>query len=73
MRTVTAAALLMLLWINAPLWATGADETTGEAAAGRTVELTFTFWGSAFEREAVELMIQSFNDSHPGILMQGRW
>ena len=47
---------------------------TAEAteAAGQPVELTFTFWGSAFEREAVELMVQSFNDSHPGIQVRGQ-
>ena len=47
---------------------------TAEAteAVGQPVELTFTFWGSAFEREAVELMVQSFNDSHPDIQVRGQ-
>ena len=59
-------------WASAPLWATGAEEGTGATAAGQPVELTFTFWGSAFEREAVELMIQAFNDSHPNIQVRGQ-
>ena len=68
-RAVAAAVLVLLT--SAPLWATGAEEGAA-AAAGQPVELTFTFWGSAFEREAVEQMIQSFNDSHPGIQVRGQ-
>jgi multiple sugar transport system substrate-binding protein len=38
----------------------------------QTVELTFTYWGSPFEKEAVERMIQSFNDSHENIQVRGQ-
>ncbi|MFC5449088.1 ABC transporter substrate-binding protein [Paenibacillus aestuarii] len=34
---------------------------------GKVVELKFSFWGSTFEKQAVEDMIASFNKSHPGI------
>lgn len=36
------------------------------------MELTFTYWGSPFEREAVEQMLQAFNDSHPDIQVRGQ-
>ena len=41
-----AVVALVLLGAGSPLWATGAEE--GAAATGQPVELTFTFWGSAF-------------------------
>ena len=65
-----AVVALVLLGAGAPLWATGAEE--GAAATGQPVELTFTFWGSAFEREAVEQMVQAFNDSQSGIEVRGQ-
>ena len=40
--------------------------------SAQTVELTFTYWGSPFEKEAVERMIQSFNDSHENIQVRGQ-
>ena len=69
--SITAFALLVA---STPIWATGVDEGTSatEAAAAPTAELTFTFWGSAFEREAVEQMIEAFNDSHPNIRVRGQ-
>ena len=42
------------------------------ATFAQRVELTFTFWGSPFEREAVEQMIQAFNESHPDIRVRGQ-
>ena len=30
-------------------------------------ELNFTYWGSTFEKKAVEDVIDDFNKSHPGI------
>ena len=41
-------------------------------ASAQTVELTFTYWGSPFEREAVENMLKAFNDSHPNIQVRGQ-
>ncbi len=62
---------IALLCGSAPLWATGVEEGAG-AEAAEPVELTFTYWGSPFEREAVEQMLQAFNDSHPNIQVRGQ-
>ncbi|MFC5449080.1 ABC transporter substrate-binding protein [Paenibacillus aestuarii] len=35
--------------------------------SGTPVELVFTFWGSNYEKQAVEKMVDSFNSSHPNI------
>ena len=54
-----ATIAIALLCGSAPLWA-------------QPVELTFTFWGSAFERQAVEQMVQAFNDSQTAIRVRGQ-
>lgn len=47
---------------------TGNETANGnEASAADPVELTFSFWGSNFEKQAIEKMIKSFNESHPKI------
>ncbi|MCA9838903.1 MAG: sugar ABC transporter substrate-binding protein [Trueperaceae bacterium] len=40
--------------------------------SAQTTELTFTFWGSPFEKDAVERMIKSFNESHPNIKVRAQ-
>ena len=63
--------VVALLCAGAPLWATGADE--GASAEGmQPAELTFTFWGSPFEREAVDLMVAAFNEANPNIEVRGQ-
>ncbi len=41
-------------------------------SSAQITELTFTYWGSPFEREAVERMLKSFNDAHPNIQVRGQ-
>lgn len=36
------------------------------------VEITFTFWGGTFERDAVNRSIENFNDTHPHIRVIGQ-
>jgi len=36
-------------------------------AEDKPVELTFTFWGSPFEKQAIEKAVASFNATHPSI------
>lgn len=36
------------------------------------VKLNFTYWGSAFEKKDIETAIQTFNDSHPNIVVEGQ-
>ena len=36
-------------------------------AEDKAVELTFTFWGSPFEKQAIEKAVASFNATHPSI------
>ncbi len=45
---------------------------TAGAQATCDQDLTFTFWGSPQEKRAVDDMIGSFNDSHPGITVRGQ-
>ncbi len=45
------------------------------AVAGTTlaqVELTFTFWGGTFERDAVNQTLEVFNSLHPNIHVTGQ-
>lgn len=45
------------------------------AVAGTTlaqVELTFTFWGGTFERDAVNQTLETFNSLHPNIHVTGQ-
>ena len=44
-----------------------AAETDGTADSGEKVKLTYTYWGSAFEKEAQAQAIASFMESHPNI------
>ncbi|HEY0790210.1 MAG TPA: sugar ABC transporter substrate-binding protein [Chthoniobacterales bacterium] len=41
-------------------------------AAGDTAELRFTYWGSPFEKQAIEKAVASFNASHPSIHVTGQ-
>ena len=66
-----AAAVVALLCASPLLWAAGAEEGAG-AAGMQPAELTFTFWGSPFEREAVNQMLEAFNESHPNIQVRGQ-
>ncbi len=45
---------------------------TTTSLAQEQVDLTFTYWGSAFEKKDIETAIQAFNDSHPNIRVQGQ-
>ncbi|GGD96006.1 ABC transporter substrate-binding protein [Paenibacillus nasutitermitis] len=45
----------------------GNSPEPGKAGTGKPVELVFTFWGSNYEKQAVEKMVDSFNSSHPDI------
>jgi Bacterial extracellular solute-binding protein/Oxidoreductase family, NAD-binding Rossmann fold len=40
---------------------------TCACAEDKAVELKFTFWGSPFEKQAIEKAVASFNASHPNI------
>ena len=44
----------------------------GLPAFAQPAELTFTYWGSPFEREAIEKMVQAFNDAHPDIRVRAQ-
>ncbi len=44
----------------------------GASAIAQPAELTFTFWGSPFEREAVERMVKAFNDANPDIRVRAQ-
>ena len=46
--------------------------STGFAQVTCEEELPFTFWGSPQEKRAVDDMISSFNESHPGITVRGQ-
>ena len=46
--------------------------STGFAQVTCEEELPFTFWGSPQEKRAVDDMIASFNESHPGITVRGQ-
>lgn len=46
--------------------------STGLAQVTCDEDLTFTFWGSPQEKRAVDDMLASFNESHPGITMRGQ-
>lgn len=48
------------------------DAKEAETASKETVKLTFMYWGSNMEKKAVEKMLKSFNDSHPGIKVEGQ-
>ena len=50
----------------------GGGLSTAAAQATCDEELTFTFWGSPQEKRAVDEMVTSFNDSHPGITVRGQ-
>ena len=52
------------------LAASGMGVATAQATCEE--ELTFTFWGSPQEKRAVDAMIASFNESHPGIRFRGQ-
>lgn len=66
-----ALAGIALLCASPLLWAAGSEEGTG-AEAMQPAELTFTFWGSPFEREAVTQMLEAFNASHDDIRVRGQ-
>lgn len=49
----------------------GAEGGEGEAGSGKEpVRLKFMYWGSAFEKQAMENMVEAFNKSHPDIVVQ---
>ena len=39
----------------------------GSRLEAKPAELVFTYWGSPFERRAVEKVVQKFNQQHPNI------
>ena len=39
----------------------------GSRLEAKPAELVFTYWGSPFQRQAVEKVIQQFNQQHPNI------
>ena len=53
----------LLLLVSVGAWAQQCEEVA---------DLTFTFWGSTFEKKAIEDAIVSFNDSHPCIHVTGQ-
>ncbi|QGQ95075.1 sugar ABC transporter substrate-binding protein [Paenibacillus psychroresistens] len=46
---------------------TAAPTVAPAANDGKVVELTFSYWGSTYEKKAIDKMLESFNASHPGI------
>lgn len=53
----------LLLLLSAGVWAQQCQNVA---------DLTFTFWGSTFEKKAIEDAVKSFNDSHPCIKVTGQ-
>ncbi|MDQ8736347.1 sugar ABC transporter substrate-binding protein [Paenibacillus sp. LHD-38] len=47
------------------------DSGSEDKPSGEKVKLKFMYWGSAFEKEAMEKMIKAFNSSHPNIEVKG--
>jgi multiple sugar transport system substrate-binding protein len=43
------------------------SDKEGSKGTKEAITLKFMFWGSAFEKQAVDKMVKSFEDSHPGI------
>lgn len=39
---------------------------------GEPVKLTFMYWGSNMEKQAIDRMLKSFNESHPNIKVEGQ-
>ncbi|WP_274649254.1 ABC transporter substrate-binding protein [Paenibacillus humicola] len=74
MKSRLAIALLLLaILLNACSNGPSAEQSSSNAAAkpNETVNLKFMYWGSNEEKKAVDGMIKSFNDSHPGIKVTG--
>lgn len=68
-RRFTPLIILVLFIAGAGvLSATGAQETDQEE---ERAELLFTYWGSPVEREAVENMLDAFNEEFPSITVRG--
>src|SRR5215469_17442132 len=63
-RSVTSGRFAFLLGICCILVGL---HTTWSYAEDKVVELTFTFWGSPFEKQAIEKAVASFNATHPSI------
>jgi multiple sugar transport system substrate-binding protein len=47
------------------------NTASGSQSSGEKVKLKFMYWGSAFEKAAMEKMIKAFNGSHPNIEVKG--
>lgn len=45
----------------------GVSDSSGEAATGEKVKLLYTYWGSAFEKEAQANAVAAFMELHPDI------
>ena len=74
-RSVTLLwpAMVVLMVLGAMNAAAGAaGESEGAAGTAERVELTFTYWGSPFERAAVKQMLEAFNQAHPDIQVRGQ-
>lgn len=52
--------------------ALGACSKDSSSSNGDQVTLKFTYFGSAFEKQAMEKMIESFEDEHPNIKIDGQ-
>jgi len=44
----------------------------GSRLEAKPVELVFTYWGSPFERKAVEKVVQQFNQQHANIRVRAQ-
>jgi len=70
-RSVKIASLVLSIVFL--LFGCSSGESTGSSNNnGDQVELTFMYWGSNMEKQAIQKMIDSFNKSHPDIKVVGQ-
>ncbi|MFS0615199.1 ABC transporter substrate-binding protein [Lederbergia ruris] len=62
----------LILTVMVLLIACSSNSSGKENGDNKSVELTFMYWGSNDEKQAVQQMIDSFNKSHPDIKVVGQ-
>jgi multiple sugar transport system substrate-binding protein len=46
------------------------DSDLSSTTAQQEIKMAYTFWGSAFERDAQTAAVQAFNEQHPGVTVE---
>lgn len=73
MRWRSAKIMSFIMAVVLLLFGCSNGESAGSSNKdGDQVELTFMYWGSNMEKQAVQKMIESFNKSHPNIKVTGQ-